>query len=87
MLEFVSNKQIKKLRMMRVVTSVKSKGSHAKLLCVTAFSEERCLSFSVTMPHFRKKFNPDSVLFSNMNHKSWWHKLLYYLKKTSWREI
>ena len=49
MLEFVSNKQMKKLRIIRVVTRVKSKGSHAKLLCVTAFSKEwcqRCLSFS-----------------------------------------
>ena len=46
MLEFVSNKQIKKLRMMRVVTRVKSKGSHIQLFCVTTFSKERCLSFS-----------------------------------------
>ena len=52
MLEFVSNKQMKKLRMMRVVTGVKSKGGRAKLLCVTAFSIERCLSFLVTTKSF-----------------------------------
>ena len=46
MLEFVSNKQMKKLRMMRVVTRVKSKGGQSKLLCVTTISKERCLSFS-----------------------------------------
>ena len=44
MLEFVSNKQMKKLRIMRVVTRVKSKGGHAQLLCVTTFSKEQCLS-------------------------------------------